>query len=83
MKFELKKSRRILDFVCGGFAHRVARQLPLACLEKVLAPSVVQVRGDAFSAAQVGDALLASEGCEAWRASMDGHEAQLHLVKEV
>ena len=52
---------QVLHFVAGGFSDRVASQLLLARLEKVLAPSVVEVRGDAFSTTEIGDALLASK----------------------
>ena len=50
----------IFDFVCRRFPDRIARQLLLPRLEEVLAPSVVEVRGDALATTQVGDALLAS-----------------------
>jgi hypothetical protein len=40
--------------------YRVAAQLLLTGLEKVLAPSVVQIRGDAFATAQLGYADLAA-----------------------
>jgi hypothetical protein len=55
---------QVFDFVTGGFPGRVASQLLLARFEKVLAPALVEVRGDAFSTAQVGDTLLASESFE-------------------
>jgi len=55
---------QILDFVAGRFAHSVSRKLLLPRLEKVLAPSVVEVRGDAFSPTQIRDALLASKPFE-------------------
>jgi hypothetical protein len=55
---------QIFDFVTGGFSDGVTSQLFLPCFEKVLAPSVVEVRGDAFSSAQIGDALLASQSFE-------------------
>jgi hypothetical protein len=55
---------QIFDFVTGGFPNRVACQLLLARLEKILAPPVVKVRGDAFSATEVGDALLTPQPFE-------------------
>ena len=55
---------QIFDFVAGRFSDRVASQLLLARFEKVLAPAVVEVRSDAFSATQAGDALLASQPFE-------------------
>ena len=55
---------QVLHFVAGGFSDRVASQLLLARLEKVLAPSVVEVRGDALSSTEIGDALLASQTFE-------------------
>ncbi len=39
---------QVPDFVTGGFPNRVACQLLLARLEKVLAPAVVEVGRDAF-----------------------------------
>ncbi len=50
---------QVFDLVAGRFSDRVARQLLLARFEKVLAPSVVEVRGDAFSSTQISDTLLA------------------------
>jgi hypothetical protein len=55
---------QVFDFVARGFSDRVARQLFLARFEKVLAPSVVEVGSDPFSATQVGDALLAPQTFE-------------------
>jgi hypothetical protein len=55
---------QVFDFVTGGLSDRVSSQLLLACLEKVLAPSVVEVGRDAFSATEVRDALLASKPIE-------------------
>jgi len=55
---------QVLHFVAGGFSDRVASQLLLARLEKVLAPSVVEVRGDTLSSTEIGDALLASQTFE-------------------
>ena len=52
---------QVFDFVSGGFSDCVASQLFLAGLEKVLAPSVVEVGCDAFSSTQIGDALLTSQ----------------------
>ena len=56
--------RQVFDFVAGGFTNRVAGQLLLARFEEILAPSVVEVRRDAFSPAEFRDALLASESFE-------------------
>jgi hypothetical protein len=47
---------QLFDFVTGGFPDRMSRQLFLPRLEKVLAPSVVEVGGDAFSPTQIRDA---------------------------
>ena len=55
---------QVLDFVSGGFSDCVASQLFLAGLEKVFAPSVVEVGCDAFSSTQIGDALLTSQPLE-------------------
>ena len=55
---------QVFDFVTGGFSNRVARELVLARFEKVFAPAVVEVRGDALSSTEIGDTLLASESCE-------------------
>ncbi len=43
---------QLLDFVTGGFAHGVARELFLARFEKVLAPAIVEVGGNALAAAR-------------------------------
>jgi hypothetical protein len=52
---------QIFDFVSDGLSDGVSGKLLLARFEKVLAPSVVEVRGDAFSTTEIGDALLASK----------------------
>jgi hypothetical protein len=50
------------DFVSiGRFSDGVTGKLLLARFEKVLAPSVVEVRGDALSSTEIRDALLAPQ----------------------
>ncbi len=46
---------QFLDFVAGGFAHGVSRELLLARFEEVLAPAIIEVGGNALAAAQLGD----------------------------
>ncbi len=48
----------ILDLITGRLPDRVTGQLLLACLQKLLAPAVVEVRRDALSATQLRDALI-------------------------
>ena len=55
---------QVFDFVAGRFADGVASKLLLARFEKVLAPPVVEVRGDALSPTEIGDTLLASKPFE-------------------
>jgi hypothetical protein len=64
-----------LHFVAGRFANGVTSQLLLARFEKVLAPAVVEVRGDAFTTTQFRDTLLASKALE--------HNADLLLGGEL
>ncbi len=45
-------------------ALRVSEQALLACFQKLLAPAVVEVRSDAFAAAERGDALLAPQALD-------------------
>ena len=42
---------QVRDLIAGGFANRIPGALLLASFEEVLAPAVVEIRGDAFSAA--------------------------------
>jgi len=58
----------------GRFAHRIAAQLLLAGLEEVFAPSVVQIRSDAFASAQLGHAQLSAHPVE--------HDSDLLLRRE-
>ncbi len=46
------------------YAHGVARELLLARFEKVLAPAIVEVGGNALAAAQLRDALLTAQPFE-------------------
>ena len=67
---------QVFDFVTGGFADRVACQLLLARFEKILAPAVVEVRGNAFSDDRSRrNALLASQPFE--------HDADLLFGREL
>ena len=50
-----------LDLATRRFAHRVAVEALLTGLEKVLRPSVVQVRRDPLSSAQLGNAHLSAQ----------------------
>ena len=61
--------------MAGCFANSVAGQLLLAGFEKILAPAVVEVRGDAFPATQLRDTLLASKALE--------HDAHLLFGREL
>ncbi len=44
---------QVFDFVAGRFADCVPCELLLARFEEILAPAVVEVRGDSFAAAQL------------------------------
>ena len=44
---------KVLDLIARRFANGVARELLLARFEEVLAPAVVQVRGDPLATAQL------------------------------
>jgi hypothetical protein len=55
---------QFLDLVAARLSNGIPRQLLLAGFEKVLAPAVVEVRRDALSAAQLGDALLTAQALE-------------------
>jgi len=57
-------SPQILDFVAGGFAHGVSRELLLARFEEVLTPAIVEVRGNSLTTAQFRDALLTPKAFE-------------------
>src|SRR3954469_15606975 len=50
-----------LDLITGGFANRVTRESLLPGLQKLLRPAVIQVLVDAFLAAQLGNAVLATK----------------------
>ena len=45
---------QVRDLIVGGFANHIPRELFLASFEEVLAPAVVEVRGDALTSAQLG-----------------------------
>jgi hypothetical protein len=57
-------SAKVLDLIAGRFANRVSGELLLAALQKVLAPPVVEIGGDAFPTTELGDALLAPQTLE-------------------
>ena len=60
--FSAVDSRRSpLTFVGGGGAGRVARQAALAGFEELLRPHVIQALRNSFTAAQLGDAVLAAQ----------------------
>ena len=50
-----------LDLVAGGGAGDVAGEPLLAGLQELLGPAVVETFGDAFAAAELGDAHLAAQ----------------------
>jgi hypothetical protein len=50
-----------LDLVRSRLARRIAGEPLLAGLEELLGPAVVEILGDAFLAAQLGDAVLAAQ----------------------
>jgi hypothetical protein len=64
-----------LDLVGRRLANGVAGQPLLAGLEELLGPSVVEVLGDPFLAAQLGDAVLAAQAFQ--------DDADLLLGREV
>src|SRR5258705_2610292 len=66
---------KLLDLMGGGLAGVVTGDPFLAGLEEVLRPAVVEVLGDAFLAAQLGDAVLAAHAFE--------HDADLLLGREL
>jgi len=43
---------QLLDFIAGGLANGISGQLFLPSLQEVLAPALVQVRGNALPAAE-------------------------------
>ena len=53
-----------LYFVAGRRTRRVACQAAFAGLQKLLGPTVVHAFGDAFAAAQLGDAGLAAQAIQ-------------------
>src|SRR5499433_92470 len=56
-----KKAPELLDLVRGGLTRRVAGEPFLARLQELLRPTVVQVLIDPFLAAQLSDAVLATQ----------------------
>src|SRR5258705_2129642 len=66
---------KLLDLMGGGLAGVVTGEPFLAGLEEVLRPTVVEVLGDAFLAAQLGDTVLAAHAFE--------HDADLLLGREL
>jgi hypothetical protein len=54
----------ILDLVGGRSAGGVARQAPLAGLQELFRPTVVEALGDALAAAQLGDRVLAAQAVQ-------------------
>ena len=55
---------QILDLVAGRRTRGVAGEPPLAGFQELLRPAVVQALGDAFAAAQLGDAVLAAQAIQ-------------------
>ena len=64
-----------LDFIGGRLACGVTGEPLLAGFEKLFRPSVVEVLGDAFFPAELGDAVLATQAFE--------DDADLLLGREV
>ena len=54
----------ILDLIAGRRSGRVAGEPPLASFEEFLGPAVVEPLGNAFTAAQLGDAHLAAQAVQ-------------------
>ena len=50
-----------LDLVRSGLARGIASEPLLAGLQELLGPAIIEVLGDAFLAAQLGDAVLAAQ----------------------
>src|SRR5271167_4142311 len=55
---------KILDLAIGRRTCRVARQTALAGLQELLGPSVIKALGNAFTAAQLGNAGLAAQAIQ-------------------
>src|SRR5579863_10363187 len=64
-----------LDLIGGRLTGGITREPLLAGFEELLGPSVVEVLGDAFLAAELGDAVLAAQAFK--------HDADLLLGREV
>src|SRR3954469_465083 len=60
----LSLTPQILDLATGRRPRRIARQPPLAGLQELLRPSVIEALGYAFTAAQLGNAGLAAQAVE-------------------
>src|SRR6476661_6367956 len=52
---------QVLDLAAGRRPRGVARKAPLASLQELLRPGVIQALGDAFTPAQLRDAVLATQ----------------------
>src|SRR5690606_19234060 len=53
-----------LDLIGGGLTGGIAGEPLLAGFEELLGPAVIEVLGDAFLAAELGDAVLAAQAFE-------------------
>ena len=52
---------KLRHFAAGGCTRRITRQPTLAGFQELLRPTVIKTFGDAFTAAQFGNAGLASQ----------------------
>ena len=66
---------QILHLVRGRSTGGVTSQAALACLHELLRPGVIQALGDAFLAAQLGNAVIAAQAIE--------HDPDLVFRREV
>src|SRR5215813_12816826 len=53
-----------LDLIGGGFPGGIAGEPLLTGFEELLRPAIIEVLGDAFLAAKLGDAVLAPQAFE-------------------
>src|SRR5664279_68974 len=55
---------QVLDLAAGRRARRVARKAKLASLQELLRPGIIQALGDAFTPAQLRDAVLPAQAVQ-------------------
>ena len=67
--------QEILHLASGRGTGSVACQAPLARLHELLRPGIIQALGDAFLAAQLGDAVFAAKALQ--------HDSDFVLCREV